>query len=49
VTTDDPELCRTERKLVPNKLAYTPQMGPDQDGGIRFLAEEVLPLLKSGS
>jgi hypothetical protein len=28
---------------------YIAQMGPDQDGGIRFLAEEVLPLLKSGS
>jgi G6PDH family F420-dependent oxidoreductase len=25
---------------------YISQMGPDQDGGIRFLAEEVLPLLK---
>jgi G6PDH family F420-dependent oxidoreductase len=26
---------------------YIAQMGPDQEGGIRFLAEEVLPLLKS--
>ncbi len=26
---------------------YIAQMGPDQDSGIRFLAEEVLPLLKS--
>jgi hypothetical protein len=35
---------------VPNKFALDiTQMGPDQDGGIRFLAEEVLPLLKSGS
>jgi hypothetical protein len=25
---------------------YVSQMGPDQEGGIRFLAEEVLPLLK---
>lgn len=25
---------------------YIAQMGPDQDSGIRFLAEEVLPLLK---
>ncbi|ADP84472.1 TIGR03557 family F420-dependent LLM class oxidoreductase [Pseudofrankia inefficax] len=25
---------------------YISQMGPDQDGGIRFLAEEVLPLLR---
>jgi hypothetical protein len=24
---------------------YVSQMGPDQQGGIRFLAEEVLPLL----
>jgi hypothetical protein len=24
---------------------YIAQMGPDQDSGIRFLAEEVLPLL----
>ena len=26
---------------------YIAQMGPDQDSGIRFLAEEVLPLLKT--
>jgi G6PDH family F420-dependent oxidoreductase len=25
---------------------YIAQMGPDQDGGIRFLADEVLPLLR---
>jgi hypothetical protein len=25
---------------------YIAQMGPDQEGGVRFLAEEVLPLLK---
>ena len=24
---------------------YVSQMGPDQEGGIRFLAEEVLPIL----
>ena len=28
---------------------YVAQMGPDQEGGIRFLAEEVLPLLNSGT
>jgi hypothetical protein len=26
---------------------YIAQMGPDQESGIRFLAEEVLPLLDS--
>lgn len=26
---------------------YIAQMGPDQDSGIRFLAEEVLPLLNT--
>jgi G6PDH family F420-dependent oxidoreductase len=28
---------------------YIAQMGPDQEGGIRFLAEEVLPLLNAGT
>jgi hypothetical protein len=28
---------------------YIAQMGPDQDSGIRFLAEEVLPLLNTGT
>ena len=26
---------------------YIAQMGPDQDSGIRFLAEEVLPLIRT--